>query len=160
MEKQIEVLQEKHRQAVSAKGRLERQMDNLDDTDPFYNKKISDLQRRYDDQYVSTYELEKQINALHQQISTIRSEKISGENVYQLLYAFDAVYASATEIERKEFMRAFIERIDLFSEKREDGCWIKNIVFNFPVPINGQEVDMLPLENQNMLETVCLLAKS
>lgn len=42
-------------------------------------------------------------------------------------------------------------------EKRKDGCWIKNIVFNFPVPVNGEEVKELPLENGMMLETVCLL---
>ena len=41
-------------------------------------------------------------------------------------------------------MKAFIERIDMFPEKRKDGCWIKNIVFNFPVPIDGEEVKELP----------------
>ena len=56
-------------------------------------------------------------------------------------------------------MKAFIERIELFPEKRKDGCWIKNIVFNFPVPVNGEEVKKLPLENETMLETVCLLSK-
>ena len=55
-------------------------------------------------------------------------------------------------------MKAFIERIELFPEKRKDGCWIKNIVFNFPVPVNGEEVKELPLENETMLETVCLLS--
>ena len=43
-------------------------------------------------------------------------------------------------------------------EKRKDGCWIKNIVFNFPVPVNGEEVKELPLENGMMLETVVLLS--
>ena len=42
-------------------------------------------------------------------------------------------------------------------EKRNDGCWIKNIVFNFPVPVNGEEVKELPLENGMMLETVAHL---
>lgn len=42
-------------------------------------------------------------------------------------------------------------------EKRKDGCWIKNIVFNFPVPVNGEEVKELPLENGMMLETVAHL---
>ena len=34
-----------------------------------------------------------------------------------------------------------------------------HIVFNFPVPVNGEEVKELPLENETMLETVCLLSK-
>lgn len=57
-------------------------------------------------------------------------------------------------------MKAFIERIELFPEKRKDGCWIKNIVFNFPVLVDGEEVKELPLENEIMLETVCLLEQT
>ena len=96
---------------------------------------------------------------MQEQIRSIRQEKISGDNIYRLLLAFDQVYAAASEVERKEFMRAFIERIELFPEKRQDGCWIRKIVFNFPVPVNGKEVDMLPLENQSMVETILLLSK-
>lgn len=56
-------------------------------------------------------------------------------------------------------MRAFIERIELFPEKQPDGNWIRKIIFNFPVPVNGSEVKELPLENESMAETVCLLTK-
>ena len=47
----------------------------------------------------------------------------------------------------------------MFPEKRKDGCWIKNIVFNFPVPIDGEEVKELPLEYGTTLETVELLER-
>ena len=132
-------------------------MDTLDVTDPYYDRKILDLQRRYDEQYGRIEEIEIQIEEVQSQIRSIRQEKISVDNIYRLLLAFDEVYNSATEVEQKEFMKAFIERIELFPEKRKDGCWIKNIVFNFPVPVNGEEVRELPLENETMLETVCLL---
>ena len=79
--------------------------------------------------------------------------------IYRLLLAFDQVYDAATEVERKEFMRAFIERIELFPEKQPDGNWIRKIIFNFPVPVNGSEVKELPLENESMAETVMLLSK-
>ena len=69
-------------------------------------------------------------------------------------------YGAATEIEQKEFMRAFIERIDLYPEKQKDGNWIRNMVFNFPVPVNGQEVKELPLESGTTLESVVLLERS
>ena len=75
------------------------------------------------------------------------------------LLAIDEVYGAATEIEQKEFMRAFIERIDLYPEKQKNGNWIRNLVFNFPIPVNGQEVTELPLESGTMLETVVLLSK-
>ncbi|MEF2949987.1 MAG: recombinase family protein, partial [Oscillospiraceae bacterium] len=54
---------------------------------------------------------------------------------------------------------AFIERIELFPERQPDGNWIRKIIFNFPVPVNGTEVKELPLENETMVETVCLLSK-
>lgn len=66
--------------------------------------------------------------------------------ICRLLLAFDHAYEAASEGERKEFMREFIERIELFPEKQPDGNWIRKIIFNFPVPVNGTEVKELPLE--------------
>ena len=47
----------------------------------------------------------------------------------------------------------------MFPEKRKDGSWIKKIVFNFPVPIDGEEVKELPLETETTVETVILLSR-
>ena len=157
--KRLETLQAQLRQTLGTKARLERQMDNLDVNDPYYDRKISDLQRRYDEQYGKIDEVEVQIDDVQSQIRSIRQEKIFGDNIYRLLLAFDQVYEAASEVERKEFMRAFIERIELFPEKQPDGNWIRKIIFNFPVPVNGAEVKELPLENETMVETVVLLSK-
>ena len=132
-------------------------MDTLDVSDPHYERKILDLQRRYDDQYDKIAEAELQIENIRNRIQTIRSEQISGENVYQLLLAFDELYGEMDEPDKKDLLRAIIERIDLYPEKRADGCWIRNIVFAFPVPIQGHEVKELPLEKSTLIETVCLL---
>lgn len=153
LEKQLEALQAQLRQTLGTKARLERQMDGLDVNDPYYDRKISDLQRRYDEQYGAIDEIEVQIDDVQSQIRSIRQEKISGDNIYRLLLAFDQVYEAASEVERKEFMRAFIERIELFPEKQPDGNWIRKIIFNFPVPVNGTEVTELPLENETIVET-------
>ena len=154
LEKQLEALQAQLRQTLGTKARLERQMDGLDVNDPYYDRKISDLQRRYDEQYGAIDEIEVQIDDVQSQIRSIRQEKISGDNIYRLLLAFDQVYEAASEVERKEFMRAFIERIELFPEKQPDGNWIRKIIFNFPVPVNGTEVKELPLENETIVEEV------
>ena len=154
MEKQIAVLQGKLKQAFGTKSRLERQMDTLDINDAHYDRKILDLQRRYDEQYDTIEEIEVQIGELQSQIRSIQQEKISGDNIYRLLLAFDEVYNSATEAEQKEFMKAFIERIEMFPEKRKDGSRIKKIVFNFPVPVDGEEVKELPLESETTVDTL------
>ena len=159
MERQIAVLQGRLKQAFGTKSRLERQMDTLDINDAHYDRKILDLQRRYDEQYDTIEEIEVQIGELQSQIRSIQQEKISGDNIYRLLLAFDEVYHSATEAEQKEFMKAFIERIEMFPEKRKDGSWIRKIVFNFPVPVDGEEVKELPLETETTVETVVLLSQ-
>ena len=158
MEKQIAVLQGQLKQAFGTKSRLERQMDTLDINDVHYDRKILDLQRRYDEQYDTIEEIEVQIGELQSQIRNIQQEKISGDNIYRLLLAFDEVYHSATEAEQKEFMKSFIERIEMFPEKRKDGSWIKKIVFNFPVPVDGEEVKELPLETETTVESIVLLS--
>ena len=61
MEKQIAVLQGQLKQAFGTKSRLERQMDTLDINDVHYDRKILDLQRRYDEQYDTIEEIEVQI---------------------------------------------------------------------------------------------------
>ena len=158
MEKELETLRGQLRQIIGTKNRLEKQMDSLDVADKHYDRKVLDLQRRYDEQYDRIEEIELQIDELKNQIQNIRQEKISGDNIYQLLLMFDKVYYSCSEVEQKEFMKAFIEKIELYPEKREDGCWIKNITFNFPVPLEGKEVTELCLENETTLETVVSLS--
>ena len=80
------------------------------------------------------------------------------------------------DAEKKQFMQAFIELIDIFPERREDGNWIRNIKFQFPVPVlrDGKEVvriDGISLDKEKSdehtvilekfptLETVCLLSR-
>ena len=159
MEKNLDTLKGKLRQVTGTKTRLEHQMDSLDVTDPHYDKKVSDLQRRYDEQYDKVASIEEQISEVENQILSVRQEKISADNVYQLLLAFDKMYGSFSEKEQRDFMRSFIEEIDIYPEKPEDNIWIRNIVFNFPVPVKGKEVKALPLESQSTVETVCLLSK-
>ena len=121
MEKELVVYRGQLKQALGVKARLEKQMDSLDISDPHYDRKIADLERRYDEQYSKIEEIETLIAEVQEQIQTIRREQISGDNIYQLLLAFDEIYESANEVERKEFMKAFIDRIDLYDEKQADG---------------------------------------
>lgn len=120
---------------------------------------ISDLQRRYDEQYDKAEAIDNQIAEWNSRLLSVRQEKISADNVYQLLLAFDKLYNTFTEVEQRDFMRAFIERIDIYPKKPANGCWIRNIVFNFPMPVKGQEIKSLPLESEATVETVVCLSK-
>ena len=139
-------------------------------------KKISDLQRRLDAQYDKIDEVEELITDLKSQVHELKKNQIDADSIYAFLGAFNELYAECTDAEKKQFMQAFIERIDIFPERREDGNWIRNIKFQFPIPIirDGKEVTRIDglsldkdqsgehtitLEKLSTLETVCLLSK-
>ena len=176
LEKQLSVLNANLHQAKTIKTRLEQQMDNLDVTDTHYDKKISDLQRRLDVQYDRIDEVEETMTELKSQIYELKKNQIDADSIYGFLGAFNEVYSECTDAEKKQFMQAFIERIDIFPERRKDGNWIQNIKFQFPVPIikEGKEVaqikgisldkeksdeHMVSLEKLSTLETVVLLQR-
>ncbi len=159
LEKKKDTLEARLRQVEAIKTRLERQMDQLDVLDVHYERKIADLQRRYDDQYDTIADLEEQRDELNQQIFMIRQDKITGDQVYQLLLAFNELYPMMTEAEQKQFMRAFVEKIEIYPEKTKDGVWIRSITFHFPVPSEGGYVKEIPLENSPTNDTVLSLSQ-
>ena len=103
---------------------------------------ISDLQRRLNTQYDRIDEVEETMAELKSQIYELKKNQIDADSIYGFSRAFNEVYSECTDAEKKQFMQAFIERIDIFPERREDGNWIRNIKFQFPVPIikEGKEV--------------------
>ncbi len=56
--------------------------------------------------------------------SRYKKNQIDADSIYGFLGAFNEVYSECTDAEKKQFMQAFIERIDIFQERREDGNWI------------------------------------
>lgn len=59
------------------------------------------IDSRYDEPYGKIEDVEIQIEEVQSQIRSTRQEKISGDNIYRLLLAFDEVCHSATEQSRK-----------------------------------------------------------
>ena len=87
---------------------------DLDVTDIHYDKKISDLQRRLDTQYDKIDEVEEAIADLKSQVYELKKNQIDADSIYGFLNAFNELYAECTDAEKKQFMQAFIERIDIF----------------------------------------------
>ena len=93
--------------------------------------------------------MEDAIADLKSQVYELKKNQIDADSIYRFLGAFNEVYSECTDAEKKQFMQAFIERIDIFPERREDGNWIQNIKLQFPVPIikEGKEVAQIKGEN-------------
>jgi ribosomal protein L23 len=64
-----------------------------------------------------------------------------------------------TDLEKKQFMRTFIESIELYPEKKDKGRIISKIELRFPVYHDGQEGNEIRMTDKNTVETVCALSK-
>ena len=56
-------------------------------------------------------------------------------------------------------MGTFVESIELYPERLENGKFLKHIHFRFPVYYNGTVIDDISWENESTVETVVLLSK-
>lgn len=159
LEQELQLLQGNLKQVEVVKARLERQMDILDEADPHYDRKMTDLQRRYDEKYDMIVELENQMEGVRSKIQNIHQEVVTSENIYKILLSFDDLYSCLEEKEKKELMQAMIEKVEIFPEKRKDGCWIRSITFKFTLPTKDGEIREFPLESLTTLESIVCLSR-
>ena len=159
IEKEIENLEKQHRQLTGAKSRLGQQMDSLDITDRFYEKKYQDMETRLYRLYDEIEGVENSTNEVKNRLLNIKQKKISEENVYQFLLYFDKLYDKFTDVEKKEFLNSFVEQVDIYEQEQADGRFLKHIKFRFPVYFNNGETTDICWDNESTVETVCLMSK-
>lgn len=159
LDKEHTGLQEKLMQATGAKNKLANQMDNLSVSDKHYDKKYEDMQLRLDKLYDEIEEIETAIDVVETRLYNIKQEKLSENNVYQFLLFFDKLYDRFTDLEKKTFMKSFLESVNIYEEEQEGGRILKSLKFRFPIFLDGQELYELDWDNESTVETVCLLSK-
>ena len=159
LEQEIENLRKQLRQVLGAKNKLAQQMDSLDVTDRYYDRKYQDMQDRLDHFYDQIDEIEDSIAQVEVRIQNIRQQKLGSDNVYQYLLYFDKLYDKFTDAEKKEFLSSFVERVDIYEDELPDGRFLRHIKFKFPVFYNGQEIDEMSWDKESTVETVALLTR-
>lgn len=159
LDTEMESLRKQLRQITGTKERLGEQIDALDFDDPHYTRKAQDLQERQNRVYDQIASIEVSIAEVQTRMDNIRQRRISTDNVYQFLLYFDKLYDQFTDLEKKTFMNSFIERVEIYPERRSDGRIIKRIEFRFPVYFKGSEISGLCWDETDMSETVCALSK-
>ena len=117
------------------------------------------MQVRLDKLYDEIEEIETFIEAVETRLYNIKQEKISGDNVYQFLLFFDKLYDRFTDMEKKTFMKSFLEEVNIYEAEQEDGRILRSLKFRFPVFFNDQELYELDWDNESTAETVVLLSK-
>ena len=135
-------------------------MDNLSVSDEYYDKKYEDMQVRLDKLYDEIEEIETFIEAVETRLYNIKQEKISGDNVYQFLLFFDNLYDRFTDMEKKIFMKSFLEEGNIYEAEQADGRILRSLKFRFPVFINEQELYELDWDNESTVESVLLMRRA
>ena len=126
-------------QATGAKEKLIQQLDRLDVTDRHYDRKYQDMQDRLEMLYDRISDLEEKIDDVTDKISGIYNENLTSKQLCNVLLQFDDMYEEMTELERKEFLSSFIECIELYPERRDNGSIIKKIRFRFRFEYDAED---------------------
>lgn len=108
----------------------------------------------------SVEEIEAFIEAVETRLYNIKQEKISGDNVYQFLLFFDNLYDRFTDMEKKIFMKSFLEEENIYEAEQEDGRILRSLKFRFPVFFNEQELYELDWDNESTVESVLLMRRA
>ena len=134
-------------------------LDKLDVSDKHYDRKYQDMQDRLDNLYDKASELEDTIADIDSQINGAYEKQITAKQLYKILANFDRLYYRLTDLEKKEFLRDFIESVEIYPEKLDNGRMLKQINFNFPVYYDGEVGKEIRLLNENTVETVVLMSR-
>ena len=124
LEEERDQLKGQLQQVVGAKNKLLVMLDTLDAGDKHYARKFQDMQDRLDNLYdrISGFENDADVE---EKIKAAYGRQISEKQLYQILQKFDILYAEMSDIEKKEFRQLFIDAIELYPEKMDDGRIIR-----------------------------------
>ena len=143
--------------------KLIQMLDRLDTGDKHYTRKYQDMQDRLDNLYDKVAEFEEAMKDIDAKIGASYGKKITGKKLYEFLLDFDILYDKMTDMEKKEFMNTFIEKIELKNETVNNGTGqgsrIEHIDLAFPVYYGDCKGTRIRMPEENTVETVVLLSQ-
>ena len=160
VEKELEDLQKKLRKLTVAKDRVGFQIDGLDFDDVQYERKYQDLQTRLETLYDEIYSTEGEIHQVEIRLKNIEESRITTDNIYSFLLNYDKLYGLLSDIEKKQFLKVFVEEVQIFPDVQPDGKFLRSIKFGFPIPYDGSEVQAISWDKENTVESVVLLTRA
>lgn len=158
-EMELDTALKAQRQALGLQRKLESELDKLDVTDKFYDRKYESLSRRLEEAFEAIEVSEHSVSDCEAKIESIKRQGLSKESICESLKLFDKLYDKMNEHEKKAFVNTFIESIELYPDKsRKNEFPVKTVHFKFPVSYNGESVfdSLSPLATTD--ETVVLLS--
>ena len=159
LKEKLRELKKSRKQFVLKKEKLERQIDNLDVLDEYYDEKYDDLTRRHDRFYREIADVDSQIIETEAEIDAAYSAELTMKNALQEISGIKDRWYDFTDADRKNICNHFIDSVEIFPEKLENGRRVKAIHFAMPMLINDKETTDWWYSEAHR-ETVCLLTHS
>lgn len=105
------------RQQYGIKVKLIDEIDSLDPDHRHYDQRKSDLVDRLAHIYDKIDDMEQALINARTKKQKIEAEKISGDNIYQILSDFNRLYALMNEVERHDLFAELISEIQVHPEQ-------------------------------------------
>ncbi len=157
LQKEIDHYEKLLRQHYATKSRLAEDIDALDPDDRHYQQRKADLDERLYRMYDKIEDAESALIESRAKKQAIEADKITANNIYEILTHFDKMYAVISDAEKRDLMNALISEIQVHPEPKTNGQWLKSIKFRLPI-IEG---DLnLSLDSANGLETVICFTRA
>ena len=107
--------------------------------------------------YDKIEELESLLIAARAKKQAIEAEKLTGDNIYQVLIYFDQLYGKMDDREKRQLIEELNSEIQIYEERQPNGQWLKSIKFKLPIIAEDMS---LSLDNDAHIETVVRLKQN
>lgn len=155
LEKEKKLFEDKLKEALDNKSRIERSLDNMPLTEKHRERKIEDLNKRLDDLYDIINELEIKINSLTVKIASAELGKITKDKIFDVLSNFDKLYEVMDDEEKKKAITGIISSINTY-EVPIGNNFIKSIHFKFNIHDKEHMEFEMPGDMLNDIEDLSL----
>lgn len=124
---------------------MEQQQDALDVFDDNYDSLFESYNRRLSDILAKRTELKKIAHELEIKIEAINTQTVSEEKAMEMLMNFGSQYETLSDNQKKKFMNAIIDSIEIFPQRTDTG-YVKTIHLRVPLDFYGQMTDIIDME--------------
>lgn len=141
-----------------SKSNLSMDIDNIAESDKHAERKRKDMNKRLDKIYDDIYDMEDNIAECEAKIESIQKEKLDKDSIYKMLLAFDDIFDTLNDVDKRNLMKSMVSQIDIYcaEEAKEQKYALKSIKYAFPMDVEG--ADSLT-EKGSHVETVVLLER-
>ncbi len=145
------------RQFQLLKNNLIGEIDMLDPEAKHYTVIKNDLNERLYSMYDKIEDVRELLNDASARKKTIEEEKLTSDNIYEILMHFDKLYSKMSNDEQRKFIELIIEEIQIYEERQQNGQWIKSIKFKLPMI---EESFSVGLDKNKQVENILRFEKS